>query len=86
VPQEQLQKTVLGMAVHRHMEMLLAPVALQQHLPLVVAVVATGVVGPQANLHSGLVLQQADTQAAAVVQVSPLKRHFLCQIAGQLQE
>jgi hypothetical protein len=66
--------------------MLLAPVALQQHLPLVVAVVATGVVGPQANLHSGLGLQQVVTQVAVAVQASQPHRHFLLQIAGQLPE
>jgi hypothetical protein len=74
------------MAVHKHMEMLLAPVALQQLRHLVVAVVATGVVGPQANPHSWLVLQQADTQVAVAVQASPLLLHFLCQIAGRLPE
>jgi hypothetical protein len=86
VPQEQLQKTALGMAVHKHMEMLSAPVVAQQLRHLVVAVVATGVGGPQANPHSWLVLPKVGTQVAVAVQVSPLKRHFLLQIGGQLQE
>jgi hypothetical protein len=60
------------MAVHKHMEMLLAPVAEQQLRHLVVAVVATGVVGPQANPHSWHVLQRAGTQAEAAAQASPL--------------
>jgi hypothetical protein len=66
--------------------MLSAPVAAQQLRHLVVAVVATGVVGPQANPHSWLELQRADTQVAAAAQASPLRRHFLLQIAARLPE
>jgi hypothetical protein len=74
------------MAVHKHMEMLSAPVAAQQLRHLVVAAVATGVVGPQANPHSWLVLQRAGTQAEVVAQASPLLRHFLQQIVARLPE
>jgi hypothetical protein len=74
------------MAVHKHMEMLSAPVAAQQLRHLVVAVVATGVVGPQANPHSWRVLPKVGTQGAVAVQASPLIRHSLLQIAGRLPE
>jgi hypothetical protein len=68
------------------MEMLSAPVAAQQLRHLVVAVVATGVVGPQANPHSWLELQRADTQAAVAAQASQLPQHFLLRIVARLPE
>jgi hypothetical protein len=54
------------MAVHKHMEMLLAPVALQQDLPLVVAVVAIGVVGLPVSLLNLIESEPVGTQVAVV--------------------
>jgi hypothetical protein len=52
------------MAVHKHMEMLSAPVAAEQHPHLAAAVVVTGVVGLQVSLLNLIELPKVATQVA----------------------
>jgi hypothetical protein len=83
VPQEQLERIALGMAVHKRMEMLLEWVAMQQRRHPAAAAVATGVVGLQVSLLNLVELPKVAIQVVAAALATQRQRlRCRCTLVG----